>query len=284
MNTKKKTIEQLFQAYYAELHQQACQLLHDPEESKDAVSEVFAKLLQADELPAPDNMRGYLATAVRNRCLDIIEHRQVRQRAEREFPATDTVAADTADASEEQHYRDLRQYVDTSLPEQARRVFLLRFDKHKKFQEIAAELSVSEKTVYKHMNHAVATLHKRFHYVVLIVLLLSAMAYAAVRIVQYLSSADVPQVPPATETVATPDQHQSEEEETCVFENAELKDILSEVAAYYHLQVQYLNEKSLHLRIYTKWNKSEDAQTIIDKLNRFDKVDVTLAPPHIIVK
>ena len=47
MNTKKKTIEQLFQAYYAELHQQACQLLHDPEESKDAVSEVFAKLLQA---------------------------------------------------------------------------------------------------------------------------------------------------------------------------------------------------------------------------------------------
>jgi RNA polymerase sigma factor (sigma-70 family) len=49
------------------------------------------------------------------------------------------------------------------LPEQTRQVFLLRFEKHLKYQEIAAELGVSKKTVYQHLQHAVSQLHNHFN-------------------------------------------------------------------------------------------------------------------------
>lgn len=62
----------------------------------------------------------------------------------------------------------------------------------------------------------------------------------------------------------------------CTFQDAELQEILSQLADYYQLHAEYRNEQARHIRLYIKWNKMEDAQAMIDRLNRFEKVNVTL--------
>ena len=111
-------------------------------------------------MPAKDKVESYLSASVRNRCLDMIAHQQIRQRVERLIP-TDNVD-DISEADEEKRYTELRRFVDTELSEQTRQVFLLRFDKRLKYQEIAAKLNISEKTVYKHLHQAITLLHEHF--------------------------------------------------------------------------------------------------------------------------
>ena len=52
-------------------------ILYDEDESKDAVSEVFTKLLRADIEPQEDKLQGYLMTSVRNKCRDVLRHKSV---------------------------------------------------------------------------------------------------------------------------------------------------------------------------------------------------------------
>lgn len=90
----------------------------------------------------------------------ILAHRQVRFRVERLLPTDNIVYI--SESSEEQRYAEIRRFVDTQLSPQTRRVFQLRYDSHLKYQEIAAELGVSEKTVYMHLHQAVTSLHEHF--------------------------------------------------------------------------------------------------------------------------
>lgn len=160
MNQEQTTIEGLFRKYYTRLRRLAFTILHDEEESKDVVSDVFVRLMQAGSQPEADKMDGYLVISVRNRCRDLIAHQQIRQRVEKLIPVDHTEPL--SEAIEEQRYTRLRHLVDTVLTAQTRQVFLLRFDKRMKYQEIATELGISEKTVYKHLHQAIATLHEQF--------------------------------------------------------------------------------------------------------------------------
>ena len=160
MNQKRAAIEQLFLQHYVRLRQLAYKLLHDDEDSKDIVNDVFTRMIQSDIMPLPEKAEAYLFTSVRNRCMDYIAQQQVRHRVERLLPVDDVTSV--SETNEEQRYQALRSFVDTELSEQTRQVFLMRFDKHKKYQEIAAELGISEKTVYKHLHQAIIKLHEHF--------------------------------------------------------------------------------------------------------------------------
>ena len=160
MNQKQNQIEQLFKKHYSKLRRQAYTMLHDEEESKDAVSDVFVRMMQTGILPDDDKAEGYLVIAVRNRCRDLIVHQQTRQKVERLIPTDNVVWL--SEMTEQQRYSRLRHLVDTELTEQTRQVFLLRFDKHLKYEEIAATLGISEKTVYKHLHQAITKLHEYF--------------------------------------------------------------------------------------------------------------------------
>lgn len=160
MNQRQAAIEQLFRRYHTRLWQTANRLLHDAEESKDVVSDVFTRLMQAGSLPEADKVESYLVIAVRNQCMTILAHREVRHRVERLLPTDNIVYI--SESSEEQRYTEIRRFVDTQLSPQTRRVFQLRYDSHLKYQEIAAELGVSEKTVYMHLHQAVTSLHEYF--------------------------------------------------------------------------------------------------------------------------
>lgn len=55
-------------------------ILSDDDESKDVVSEVFAQILADDVVLVPGSEDGYLMRSVRNRCLNLIAHKSVKER------------------------------------------------------------------------------------------------------------------------------------------------------------------------------------------------------------
>ena len=74
----KKEFEDIYRQHYARMYRLARTMLYDADESKDVVSDIFARLLRDGDRPQKDRMEGYLMTAVRNRCRDVLSHKSIR--------------------------------------------------------------------------------------------------------------------------------------------------------------------------------------------------------------
>ena len=158
---KKKEIEILFQQHYGPMIRLAKRMLYDDEESRDVVSEVFATLIKTDILPK--NMEGYLMASVRNRCLNLLEHKDVRAKFEQAYTLEMKQNMVTDDdtisyTSVEQWYQQMMAYAKKHLTEQTLLVFRMRHIDGMKYQEIADQLGISRVMVYKHLTKAMNTI------------------------------------------------------------------------------------------------------------------------------
>ena len=158
---KKKEIEILFQQHYGPMIRLAKRMLYDDEESRDVVSEVFATLIKTDILPK--NMEGYLMASVRNRCLNLLEHKDVRAKFEQAYTLEMKQNMVTDDdtisyTSVEQWYQQMMAYAKKHLTEQTLLVFRMRHIDGMKYQEIADQLGISRVMVYKHLTKAMTTI------------------------------------------------------------------------------------------------------------------------------
>ena len=68
------------------------------------------------------------------------------------------------------------------------------------------------------------------------------------------------------------------------FENAELQKILQELSDYYHVGVEFRNEQSRHIRLYTKWDTTAPLNQMITLLNGFEKVSIQLIDNRIVAE
>lgn len=119
------------------------------------------------------------------------------------------------------------------------------------------------------------------------VILLSGIAFAAYRYVvgEGLSVGGSLKSPTQEVRISnSPQQVQTETESVRTFENAELQQILQELSDYYHVGVEFHNEQSRHIRLYTKWDTTAPLQQIIELLNGFEKVNVRLIDNKIIAE
>lgn len=119
------------------------------------------------------------------------------------------------------------------------------------------------------------------------VILLSGIAFAAYRYVvgEGLSVGGSLKSPTQEVRISnSPQQVQTETESVRTFENAELQQILQELSDYYHVGVEFHNEQSRHVRLYTKWDTTAPLQQIIELLNGFEKVNVRLIDNKIIAE
>ena len=121
--------------------------------------------------------------------------------------------------------------------------------------------------------------------VVIAILALTGISYAAVSFMTDRhetpsASTEMTEIPSSS----LPDSPTEPTDTIQTFQNAELQDILTAVAAHYQLQTEYRNEQSRHVRLYIKWNKSEGVETMLERLNKFDKVTLTLSDNKIIVE
>ena len=119
------------------------------------------------------------------------------------------------------------------------------------------------------------------------VLMLSGIAFAAYRLMtegEDKSPIQEVQTANPTQQAGTLQQAQTNPASIRTFENAELQQILKELSDYYHVSVEYRNEQSRHIRLYTKWDTTAPLQQIIELLNGFDKVSVRLSDNQIIAE
>ena len=119
------------------------------------------------------------------------------------------------------------------------------------------------------------------------VLMLSGIAFAAYRLVVGGDSESPTQevrTANPTQQAGTLQQTQTDPTSIRTFENAELQQILQELSDYYHVSVEYRNEQSRHIRLYTKWDTAAPLQQIIELLNGFEKVSVRLIDNQIIAE
>ena len=68
------------------------------------------------------------------------------------------------------------------------------------------------------------------------------------------------------------------------FENVSFEIMMSEIAAYYDLQVVFENEEAKKLRLYYEWDSHTEIGMVIRELNQFENVDISLHGKEIIVQ
>jgi len=148
---QEKDIEQLFRRHYEKMYNLARCILSDDDESKDVVSEVFATILADEVVLLPGSEEGYLMRSVRNRCLNLIAHKSVKERVVK-------LLLDDAEVilSEETDDRldQLMRLIEDLEPPIRKLIFRLRYLQEKSYQEVADEVGVSKVTVFNHLSKA----------------------------------------------------------------------------------------------------------------------------------
>lgn len=152
----KKDIEQLFRSNYMPMLTLACRLIHDEDEARDIVHDVFATLLSSN---IQNVTTAYLLTSVRNGCVNHIRNFTTRSRIKNLY-AVDLSEIEEGLWPDEAVISRLHGIVENHLPEQCRNVIKLRFLQGMSYREISRELSISEVAVYKHLRHALFVLRQ----------------------------------------------------------------------------------------------------------------------------
>ena len=128
---QEKDIERMFRQHYEKMYNLARSILSDDDESKDVVSEVFTTILADDVVLMPESEEGFLMRSVRNRCLNLIAHKSVKERVTK-------LLLDDADVI-------LSEETDERLD-----------------QEVADEVGVSKVTVFNHLSKAMDWIKEQF--------------------------------------------------------------------------------------------------------------------------
>ena len=68
------------------------------------------------------------------------------------------------------------------------------------------------------------------------------------------------------------------------FENVPLKDIATELASFYHINIETRTAETAALRLYYPWNPQMPLRQVVEELNRFEKVHLTLTNDTLIIE
>ena len=157
-----RKFELLFKRYYSGLVVYASRFTGRTETAEDLVHDLFVHIWENDRsLLENQQVKYYLFTSVRHRCLNYLAHLKVRN----EYQEKILQKRDITGMLTWEYYveAELRQHIETAidhLPPQARKIFLMnRFDR-KTAVTIAAELGLSPRTVEKHLEIALKNLKK----------------------------------------------------------------------------------------------------------------------------
>ncbi len=153
--------EGIYRRYYAQMYRLAKTILYEPQESKDVVSDIFARLLRDGRLPQKEKMEGYLMTAVRNRCRDVISHKSIRERVEKLF-LQESLQNKVVSPYDDDRLDRLMQFIETEIPPLSRQIFRLRFLREMSYEEVAQTVGVSKVTVYNHLSQSLQRIREHF--------------------------------------------------------------------------------------------------------------------------
>lgn len=122
-------------------------------------------------------------------------------------------------------------------------------------------------------------------------LIVSGIAFAAIRMLNRMPD-NAPKVEqsvntPAKDTIIKTTEDfpvDSVAEASVEFDNLPLEQMLAEIASYYKAEVTFRNESARMLRFYFVWRRSEGLEQVVEDLNHFESLHVTLKDNLIIVE
>ena len=159
MTQRERQVERLFKLHYRAMYRLASILLHDDDESKDIVHDVFARLLVEKVGLHDDTAQSYLLLSVRNRCLNALRNRNIHEQVHRYLLPVDEV--EQASPEELERKIDmLKAGIKELFPPICHEVIRLHFTDGLSFREIAKRMGVSETTIYKHLRNALDQLRQ----------------------------------------------------------------------------------------------------------------------------
>ena len=154
--------EALFRSHYSKLCGYANNFLKDPDASEEIVQEVMFKIwVNRDSLQITTSIQSYLFRAVRNGCMNLLKHLEVRE----DYRTWNKTISFEPGVSPEDGIivseleQKIREAIDR-LPLERRKVFILSRYDGLSYAEIADKLGISVKTVENQMGKALKTLRE----------------------------------------------------------------------------------------------------------------------------
>ena len=154
-----KELASLYNRFHADMLEQARTLLYDEEESRDVVAEVFADIAGEGIIIHTATERPFLLKCVRNRCINIINRMNTRQRVSRLMTLR---TLEEGDEDEGENAERLKLFMAQWLNKRAIDILYMRFVEGMKYQEIAESLHISEAAVYKYLSQSLTTIRQHF--------------------------------------------------------------------------------------------------------------------------
>lgn len=128
------------------------------------------------------------------------------------------------------------------------------------------------------------------------VLIASGLALAAIHIVRQNQNQDVS--PTASKTVVADTTRADIKRQTIptklpqdtmpteprTFDNVPLDEMLQEIASAYNAEAEFENDSSRSLRFHFVWKREDRLTTVVEKLNTFDAVNITISNNKLIVR
>ncbi|OOQ56727.1 RNA polymerase sigma factor [Mucilaginibacter pedocola] len=169
----KDAYTEIYNRYKWLLHAHAYKKLGDRDAANDLVQELFTSLwTRRGDIVLISTLSAYLYTAVRNRVLNMMEHKQVESKYIDSLAAyTSNYVAGTDHLVREKQLMAIIETEIAALPPKMREVFELSRKSHLSHKEIAEQLNISEETVKKQVKNALKVLRVRLGLVLYIFLL-----------------------------------------------------------------------------------------------------------------
>ena len=155
MSFDRKQFEQIYKENYRQMYRVAYCIVEDEEESRDAVSQVFAQMWQKQPEIATEAITGYLLTATRNQCLHTLHRRQQQEEAAQEWKRE---MLSPKDRNQEELLREVQRVIEENLTEQDRKVLDLHVVEELTYSETAQRLVISASAVNKHVTQSLSKL------------------------------------------------------------------------------------------------------------------------------
>lgn len=169
-NIQKKTLD-AFSKYYNDYYVLLCTIAFNYIEDKfiaeEAVGEVFLNLWEKfDEIEIKTSFKAYLIKAVKNWCLNYLEHQKVEERLKQKL-LNEQALADLSCNDEyplgylyEEELSSIIARAINSLPIQCRKIFILKRDDGLTYEQIAEQLQVSVNTIKTQVKIALTKLRE----------------------------------------------------------------------------------------------------------------------------
>ena len=154
---------------YTPIMQSFAEKFTDQATAEDLVQDVFMQIwVNRETSSINESLQAYLFRAVRNRCINYLEHLKVKASYEaQEMIELQIREAEFYESPEQllirkEQLERVRQEIE-KLPDKSRKVFKMAYDEGKKAAEIAKELQISVRTVETQIYNALKTLRSVFY-------------------------------------------------------------------------------------------------------------------------